>query len=318
MKPESALHLSAPWTGASLSVDAALAKVFGRKWLVLLAGILGIAAAVTLSATSTRVYEATVVLAPTRRSGSAQQIESQFGDLAAMVGVSLPAGGDDNTPINLAYLKSRQFAAGFIKRHGMMSLLFPKRAAFGGPRRDAPTMEDAVLYFDKRLRTVRQERATGLITLSVRWHDRTLATQWANEMVADINDESRNRAIGEAQRSLEYLSVELQKTSIVGLREAIYRLMEENVKSIMLANVRHDFAFEVIDPATVPDPGRYVRPNWLLNIVGGFIFGMALGTVGALVMRPRKVDRPEVDSVTRRDRLAQTAAARSIDEESFR
>jgi len=98
-------------------------------------------------------------------------------------------------------------------------------------------------------------------------------------MVADINEEIRQREINQSQLALEYLNRELTKNPPVGLREAIFRLMETHIRSIMMASARRDFAFQVIDPATVPDEDRYVRPNWLILIVGGLLVGLFLGAL---------------------------------------
>ena len=86
----------------------------------------------------------------------------------------------------------------------------------------------------------------------------------------------RDRAIGEARRSLDYLNRELDKTQIVELRNPIYRLIENRINTVMLANVRDEYAFRIIDRATPPDSDDYSRPlHWL--------FALAGATLGALV-----------------------------------
>jgi hypothetical protein len=71
----------------------------------------------------------------------------------------------------------------------------------------------------------------------------------------------RERAISEAESSLKYLYAESAKTNVQSLNDAIYRVVESQIKSIMLAKIRDDYAFKVIDPAVVPDASRHVWPR---------------------------------------------------------
>lgn len=52
----------------------------------------------------------------------------------------------------------------------------------------------------------------------------------------------------ETEKSLEYLQDELRKTSMVEVQQSIYRVMETQVKSLMFAKVREQYAFKVVDP----------------------------------------------------------------------
>ena len=87
----------------------------------------------------------------------------------------------------------------------------------------------------------------------------------------------RDKAIEEARKSLTYLQKELTKTNIVELQGSIYRLMENQVHRIMLASVREEFGFKVIDPARIPDIDKYVRPNEVLYILVGLAGGLGFG-----------------------------------------
>ena len=69
-----------------------------------------------------------------------------------------------------------------------------------------------------------------------------------------LNYHEQQLAINDATKSINYLREELNKTSVVELQQAIYRLLEKaQTKKIMLANVRDQYAFSVIDSAKVPE-----------------------------------------------------------------
>jgi uncharacterized protein involved in exopolysaccharide biosynthesis len=296
MRAATAGSPSVPWEGASNRLDELVVRAWERKWLVISSAVVGMALAVFLSHFMTRIYQAEIVLtaahSETEPGGALNNLGSQFGDVAAMFGVNLPGSSAGDIAVNIAYLKSRHFAAKFIAQYDLMPVLFAKR--WDATRKqwrqpeDAPTMEDAVRYLGKTVMTIKQDHKTGLVTLFVRWRDPQLAARWANQMVADTNTEARQRAIVEAEDSLKYLNTELEKTSMVGLREAIYRVMESKIQAIMLANVRRDFAFEIVDPATVPDVDHYVRPILLINAAAGLLIGTLCGAIAAQQLARRQ------------------------------
>jgi len=277
-------------------IDELVADIWRyKRWVGLLA-LVGLIVGGVLSSFMTKIYEADLEMAPARTergNSGLSGLTSQFGDLAAMFGVSLLAGDNGSSSLNIAYLKSRQFRADFITRHNLMPILYASRWDARAQRwrqdgKPLPTLEDAVRYFEKKVLTVKEDRKGTLVTVSVRWRDRTLAAQWANDLVADVNAQARQRAIAEAQSSLKYLTSEMEKTTIVGLREAIGRLMENNINSIMLANVRRDFAFEVVDPATVPDEPHFVSPVRSLDAAVGLVIGGGMGMLAALLLARRR------------------------------
>ena len=52
---------------------------------------------------------------------------------------------------------------------------------------------------------------------------------------------------------VEYLNQELEKTNVAELRQAIYRLIEAQIKQKTLARLRDEYVFRVLDPAAPPD-----------------------------------------------------------------
>jgi LPS O-antigen subunit length determinant protein (WzzB/FepE family) len=103
--------------------------------------------------------------------------------------------------------------------------------------------------------------------------DPKVAAEWASELVRRVNEKMRQLAIQDAEKSLEYLVKEVSKTSSVEVREAIYRIMESQIKQIMLANVRDEYSFKIIDPPAVPDLDDEVKPKKKLIVILGFVLG---------------------------------------------
>lgn len=267
-----------------------------RLRLVFAVAFLSAAAAAGVAFSLAPVYRAEVAMVPAgedKSMGSLAALSSQFGGLTALTGVD--ASPDLGTDLeSIATLKSRKFTTAFFKDKNLLPVLFGdkwdaasgnwKKGLFGSAK--APTLWEAYRLFDDEVRDVKRNKKTGLVTLSIEWSDPQQAAQWANELVDRVNAALQARAIDEAQRSIAYLNEQLAKTTVLEVQQAIYRLIEKQVKTIMLANVRGEYAFKVIDPAVVPE--RKVRPKRaLLTLLGGF-GGLLLGVVVALVLGLRE------------------------------
>ena len=138
-----------------------------------------------------------------------------------------------------------------------------------------PTNLQAYKMFTSGILSVAEDKKNGMLTLAIEWSDPELATSWANQLVERINKHQKSEAIKEAQKSIEYLKNELQTTSVVEMRQSIYRLIEAQTKNIMLANVRDEYVFKIIDPAVVPE--QKIKPKKKLMAILGTIVGFMLG-----------------------------------------
>ncbi len=259
-----------------------------HKWIVIGATAVCIIAAAAYAIIKTPVYSATVVLMPAKmegESGLSGRLPGGLGGLMSLANLNVGSGTDKQEA--LAVLKSRHFTEEFIKEKNLLPVLYAdawdtNKQAWADPER-VPTLGAAFRRFDRKVRFVREDRDTGLITLEILWHDREQAAQWANELIIRLNRNMRDMAIEEAERSLQYLDEQLKNTDVVGLRQAIFGLMERNINRIMLANIRDEFAFKVVDPAVVPDGSNVVSPRPVLNLAIGTILGIMLGVILAVL-----------------------------------
>jgi len=267
-----------------ITLDAIIATAWRGKWIVLACAVLLAGLAAVAAFIMTPKYRAEVVMVPVKADDSRAALASmvgQLGGLASLAGVSL-AGGS-NKDEYLQYLQSNAFTARFIEDEKLLPVLFADRWDANNNRwnvddpADVPTLADGVRLFERGVRAVQEDRRTGVVTLTVVWRDRELAARWANLLVERVNRDLRERAIAESDASVRYLEGELAKTAVLELRESIYRLIENQIKTVMLANVRQEYAFKVIDPAVAPDVDDVVRPKKLAMILVGGVFGGAIG-----------------------------------------
>jgi len=278
-----------------------LAHLFGVlrsrwKWLLVLVLVTTLAALLA-AFTLPRRYEAELVALPRGgqdRGGLLNSLSGQLGGLAAIAGL---AGGENGQRAEaIQMLQSQILARQFIEENKLLPVLFAhdwdaQRQAWGGRTR---TINEAVEYFDRRVRSVIEDRRTGLVTLRITWHDPAQAAAWANELVRRANDQLRRRAVTRAQGSIDYLKREARNADAVEIQQTLYRLMEEQYKTLLLANVSEDYAFSVIDPAIAPDPEQYVFPRKGLFTFAGVFFGIVLALIFVFMeASQRPLDRRE-------------------------
>ena len=54
--------------------------------------------------------------------------------------------------------------------------------------------------------------------------------------------------VAEAEQAITYLNKQIENTSLAELRNVFFRLIEEQTKTIMLANVSQEYLLKTLDP----------------------------------------------------------------------
>lgn len=294
MKASSEAELAgkeAPAVAYYVDDEIDLREVFGvmwrGRWAIIALTTLCTVAGLAYALLATPMYQVDTLLAPAdySRNGGNSGLAARFGGLASLAGVSLPGGGG-NVDESLATLKSRAFIDAFILERDLLPEIFHKQwdqesnqwrlSAEGA---EPPTIRDAYKTWVNRIMAVSPDKKTGLVTVSLLWHDREQAVVWLNELIARLNSVMRAQAVRDAQQNLSYLEKELEKTSVVEVQNAIFSLIEQQVTSIMLANTRTEYAFKVLDPPVVPDKTDKAKPKRKLIVIMAFLLGGFFGVL---------------------------------------
>jgi uncharacterized protein involved in exopolysaccharide biosynthesis len=207
-----------------------------------------------------------------------------LGGLAALAGMSL--GSDSKKNESLATLESQAILQRYIVENNLMPILYEdKWDARSGkwtvtdPEK-MPTLWKAIQFFKKNVRTVSTNSKTGVVTLTVRWRDAATAAKWANGLVKITNDYERERAIAESDRNIAYLTQQAAGTDVVGIKQAIYNLLQSEISKNMIARGTPEYAFKVIDPALVPEKAAF--PLKKLWVAVAFVASFLLATLVVL------------------------------------
>ena len=248
--------------------------IWRGKWFIIALTLVFALGGVAYALYLPDVYTARAKVAPEDGQGGGQ-MGGQLGNLASLAGVNVGSGGSGKTVIAKEVLQSRAFLTDFIYRR---NLEVPLAATEGwnakkqewrintevyNPQDDSwktneegqsaePSDWELYKIFSDKL-SVSQNEETGMLTLSISSQSPQAAQKWAEWLLADINEHMREKDVREARKRIDYLRQKLQETSITGMQQVFYQLIESETRTVMLANANDEYVFESIDPAVTPE-----------------------------------------------------------------
>jgi uncharacterized protein involved in exopolysaccharide biosynthesis len=260
------------------------ALLCNKIWQILLFATVITLLAVVYVIVAEEWYRAEVLVAPSDEQAQSA-LASRLGGLAVLAGIG---GGEGKRVEAVATLRSRKLAAEFVIENDLVKVFFDDQwdAAAGRWKTEnlgsQPDITDAVRYLHEVILNVAEDRATGLVTVSVEWKDPEVAAIWADDLVRRANAAMRNLALRDAERNVTYLKNALKNNTVVSLQQTLTSLLESELQKLMLAQGEEEYAFRVIDP---PVPQKEpVRPRRELLVLAAMFFGLALPT-GYFVLR---------------------------------
>ncbi len=223
-------------------------------------------------------YDAAVIISPVTntsdKSFGGSGAGGALGGLAALAGMSF--GSDSKKAESVATLQSQALSGRYIRENNLLPILYSdKWDARAGkwmvtdPEK-VPTLWKAIQNFNKHVRTITTDTKTGLVTLTVRWNDPRVAAKWANGLVKLTNDYEREAALVESDRNIAYLTQQAAATDVVGIKQAVYNLLQSEINKSMIARGTDEYAFKVIDPALVSEMAAFPQKKiWVLTAFFG-------------------------------------------------
>ena len=282
--------------------------LWGGKWLIGSITVATTVIAVIVTLMLPNIYRAEALLAPGHNEGAngLSALSAQYGGLASLAGINIGTGNSNKTELALEILKSRKFVAEFIEKRDILVPLMATKAwsrekneleidpemydvdegrwirKVRAPRAAVPSAQESYRKFKSEALSASQNKKTGFITVSIEHYSPTIAKQWVDWLVQDINATVMRQDVTEAQQAIEYLKGQIQATSLADLQSVFFRLIEEQTKTIMLAKVSPEYILRTIDPAVVPELKS--RPNRRILVVLGALFGLGAGAIIVFVI----------------------------------
>jgi len=270
----------------------------GKWWIILITGIFAIGS-VFYALSIPDEYKAVALVAPASETGNGDlsKMAGQFGGLASIAGVSLGGADTDDTAIAMEVMQTWGFVDAFIKKHNLEVPIFASR---GWDRVSNQLVVDSELYDTTQKKWVREapkgktieptswelykvfkelimvshDDDSGLIKIGFTHHSPEYAQQITQWLIDDINVLQKTQALADAERNISYLEEQINKTQISDMQKVFYALIEEQMKTKMLAEVSNEFVFKKISPALEPEEPEGPRRSIIcigITLLGGFL-----------------------------------------------
>jgi LPS O-antigen subunit length determinant protein (WzzB/FepE family) len=259
-------------------------------------------------------YKASALLAPAQQqSGGLSGALGQLGGLASLAGVSIGGGESSEAQVAQEIMKSWSFIEGFIADNDLAAEVY---AAEGWSRESNQLKFDNDVYAVKtktwlvkndnigrlgpptswqlfkkfsEMLAVSEDKKSGLISISIEYYSPQIAKQWLDLYISSINKHMQARQVVKVSNNIEYLEAQIEKTSITEMQEVFYTIIEEQIKSQMLAEASPDYAFVAVSPSMVPEEKS--QPKRALICILGTLLGGILSVLTVLVLHfARKPD----------------------------
>jgi uncharacterized protein involved in exopolysaccharide biosynthesis len=242
-------------------------------------------------------YTSTAVLAPAFDSAAGMSNSlSQISGLASIAGMKLGSASITEAEIAVEIMKSWGFIERFIEDNDLQVDIF---AAKGWNRESNSLIIDSDLYdeanqkwlietdegtraptswelynkFTEKL-SVTTDFEYGLVSLSVVNYSPYFAKELVDLYTTAINSHMQNRKMAMVNKSIKYLQEEIEKSSIAGMHQVFYTIIEEQIKTKMLAEATPDHTFVLVSPSMVPE--KPSEPRRLLICILGTFLGLML------------------------------------------
>tara|TARA_B100000767_G_scaffold267011_1_gene285156 strand:+ start:812 stop:1732 length:921 start_codon:yes stop_codon:yes gene_type:complete len=263
--------------------------LWNRKYLItFITTLIGISS-VFYALSIPNVYESKVVLsASTSTESNNINITGTAGALARVAGIDLGGGSNKGPSITLAIEKitSRKFSKDFIIKNSYQPELLASSGWNNSENKIlynssydvsknkllfVPSDTDLYKSFMDRI-DVRFDKRTKFTHITFKHHSPFFAKEVLENLVTAINENIKNVELKAANDSIIFLESQIAKTNVSDLKFIFSKLIEKNIKTILLAEVNPEFVFTVLDPAYVPDLRSSPSRGLICILVTGFGF----------------------------------------------
>lgn len=289
-----------------ISLAQIWAEIYRKKIAIIGSSFLFGIFAIFIALKLPNMYTAKVLLVPTsEEEGGLAALAKNFGGLASIAGIGLgQSSGPDKGAIAQEVLKSQQFINDFVNNHNIVVPLIASKASKAityelvidedlydtqakkwvrevePPKTVEPTPEEIFEAFLDILE-IEQDPKTGFVNLSVEFYSPSMAKEWLDLLVVDINEKMKKDDQMEAQKSIDYLTQLINETRNSKMQQTFYQLLEEQTKTLMLTESRTEYIFKTIASASVPE--KKSKPKRVLIVIAGILIGGLLAFMVVLI-----------------------------------
>mgnify|MGYP001261715020 CR=1 FL=1 len=194
---------------------------------------------------------------------------SRYSGIASIAGLSVPSVAEDKGQVAIETIKSRSFVKKLIEFDGVLEKLMAtesydpvtKEITFnedifdsksGKWLEEKPTYLEVYRLYDRKM-SISQDKSTGFISISFEHLSPIFAYEFTNLIIRELNRISRERDIKESNDALTYLEEQSLETKQTNIKLFINQMIENQLRTNMLSNIREEYSLMSIDPPFIPE-----------------------------------------------------------------
>ncbi|WP_370979202.1 chain length determinant protein [Agaribacterium sp. ZY112] len=239
------------------------------------------------------MYTSKGVYAASQKQDDTAMLGGQLGGIAAMAGINLGGGEKNDIDQALVLAASWPFIDEVINKHELAPLIMGVKRWDQGSGRftwDESVYDSSsgawVASIDERptsfeiykefleLVGFSVNSKTGMVTISATHYSADVAERWVHILAGEINEHFQSRDILDAQKNIAYLNNKITETSIANMQSIFYGMVENQMKTLMLAEVGDEYLLrEVVPPRAAELKSKPMRAVIVLvfTVIGGFL-----------------------------------------------
>ncbi len=276
--------------------------------------VITVFATVVISLFMEDIYQAKLVIMPVTSKDSGASgagltaLVQQFGGLP---GISMPGSASASEIVSL--LKSNILREKVIQQYNLMPILYYKRwnaeqlswkkdsvnfnpayyfslfrktiaPILSLPHNtekkdpDIPDTWDALRLLNEIVK-INQDVKQNTIAISVDFHDPDMAARIAEYFLVTLTNYMSSEAKRVAATNQKYLEDQLGRMTDPFIKQKTYNMIVQQIEAGMMAEVKENFAFKVIDPPLAPD--KKIKPKRIQMVILSLFAGLFVGIVAA-------------------------------------
>ena len=199
-----------------------------------------------------------------------------YSAIAGMAGINLSSGTENKSLEAIERIKSLDFFANYflpsIKLEDIYAvqgwdsesnkLIYNKKIfdseqekwirKVNFPSTSMPSDQEAYEKY-KNILSINDDKKTGFVSVSISHPSPYIAKEWTDIIIFNINESMREVDKRDSLNSINFLNQQLEKTSFSELRDSFSRLIENQMKILMMASATESYIFKVINSPAVPE-----------------------------------------------------------------
>lgn len=245
--------------------------LWGGRWVIVTVTLVFAVVGIVFALSLPNQFKSKGVYAPAQKEVDGN-LPGQFGGLAAMAGINLGGGNSNDIDQAMELVLSWAFLEKVVYKYELKPLVMGvngwdqeadellwdedvydaenKKWVRNPPSGMVPEPSSFEVYEKlKEMIEVNYDTKVGMVNISVQYFSPSIAKEWVDILVAELNSHFQVRDVLKASRNIEYLENKIEGTSIAGMQEVLYGMIEAQTKTLMLAEVSGDYLLEcVVEP----------------------------------------------------------------------